>query len=149
MATIAYRLAVLLVSNNVATRCLTARKLEPYFSIATAGKGAEALEKSLVVPDIILIDANLPDISGFEVCRRIKENPATAHIPVLHFCEGDLAPASRSTALESGIDGFLAAPVEPAALMVEINSLLRPKETVPPIKKAVSPDEKASGKGQF
>jgi len=55
------------------------------FRVVSAGTGQQALRLATQSPDLIVLDVNLPDISGFEVCRRIKENPATSSIPVLHL----------------------------------------------------------------
>ena len=120
--------AVLMVIDDNIGRCFTAKRLEPYFNITEAAAGAEGIRGSLAGPDIILLDVHLPDINGFEVCRRIKITPATAQIPVLLLSAGALDPASRAAGLENGADGFFAMPVESQVLISTINSLLRIKK---------------------
>ena len=63
-------------------------------------------------PDLILLDVHLPDINGFEVCRRLKQDPVTAHIPVLQRSQSHVDDAARVHGLESGADAYLAEPVD-------------------------------------
>ncbi|MDD5208074.1 MAG: response regulator [Elusimicrobiales bacterium] len=119
---------VLVINDDQDGRQLLVRVLAPHYKMVEAATGAEGLEKSLAKPDLILLDVNLPDIDGFEVCRRIKENALTAHIPVLHLSATSLDPASQTAGLENGADGFLRLPVETPVLVATINSLLRIKE---------------------
>ena len=76
---------VLVVDDIEANRRLLQAKLEAqYYTVMLAENGIEALsmvERS--EPDIILLDVMMPGMDGYEVCRRLKENPATAHIPVV------------------------------------------------------------------
>jgi PAS domain S-box-containing protein len=67
----------------------------------------------------------LPDIEGFEVCRRIKANPATASIPVLHLSASFVKSEHKVQGLEGGANGYLAQPVEPIELLATVNALLR------------------------
>ena len=119
---------VLVVNDDEGGRCLTVRALQPYFRVAQAATGAEAVNGSLALPDLVLLDVNLPDMSGFEVCRSIKENPATAHIPVLHMSATALDTSSRTKGLENGADGFLTQPVDGEIIVATINALLRTKK---------------------
>lgn len=97
------------------------------FSVKEAATGEEALSLARTVPDLILLDINLPDISGFEVCRRLKSSPATAKIPIVHLTNTCRDHHSRELALSLGADDFLVHPVEPEPLV----SLLR-RLTAPP-----------------
>lgn len=130
--------AVLVINDNEAGRYLIVKVLSPYFRLEQAATGAAGLEKSLAGPDLILLDVNLPDISGFEVCRRIKKNPLTAHIPVLHLSATTLDAASRATGLENGADGYLTLPVETEVLVATMNSLLRIKKAEADLAKALA-----------
>jgi PAS domain S-box-containing protein len=96
------------------------------FVVREAATGAEAL--SLIAsegPDIVLLDINLPDINGFEVCRRLKTDPATARVPVLHLSSTFVTAGYRVIGLEGGADAYLTEPVEPPVLVATVNSLLR------------------------
>ncbi len=81
----------------VNVRLLEAKLSAEYFQVLTAGGGKEALEKVRnEQPDIVLLDVMMPGMDGFEVCRRIKEDPASAHIPVVMVTALDQpADASR------------------------------------------------------
>jgi len=79
-------------------------------------------------PDLILLDVNLPDINGFEVCRRLKSEPSTQHIPILQISATYLDANSRAKGLNGGADSYLTQPVEPPVLTATIRSLLRMKQ---------------------
>ena len=133
---------VLVINDNEAGRYLIVKVLEPYFRMAQAVTGLAGLEKSLAGPDLILLDVNLPDVSGFEVCRGIKKNPLTGHIPVLHLSATMLDAASRATGLENGADGYLTLPVETEVLLATMNSLLRIKKAEAALLKAMADKER-------
>src|SRR5262245_42200250 len=91
------------------------------FEVLEAANGAEAL--SLVQqrrPDIVLLDIKLPDIDGFEVCRRIKSNPETAQITVIHLSATLVQGADRVRGLEGGADGYLTEPISQAELVATV-----------------------------
>lgn len=111
-------------------KLLEAKLSSEYYDVLTASNGPEALEKvETQSPDIVLLDVMMPGMDGFEVCRRIKANPATAHIPVVMVTA--LTDASdRIKGLESGADDFLSKPLNDVALMSRVRSLVRLKMTV-------------------
>ena len=76
-------------------------------------------------PDLILLDVHLPDINGFEVCRRLKEDERTRHIPVLQRSQSHVDDAARVHGLESGADAYLTEPVDPSVLVATARALLR------------------------
>ncbi len=76
-------------------------------------------------PHLVLLDLKLPDMNGLEVCRRIKADATTKHIPVLHISATYTSDADKARSLESGADIFLAEPVEPAELITVVRALLR------------------------
>jgi PAS domain S-box-containing protein len=98
------------------------------FEVIEASTGKEALELARELPNVILLDVKLPDILGYEVCRRIKANPHTSHIPVLQVSAAFVNNESRVYALESGADAYLIQPVEPSVLVATVNSLVRLQE---------------------
>ncbi len=108
-------------------KLLEARLLAEYFDVLTAENGYDALDicNSTQV-DLILLDIMMPGIDGFEVCERLKENPRTAHIPVVMVTALD-QPADRVRGLKAGADDFLTKPVNDLQLMSRVKSLLRLK----------------------
>lgn len=108
-------------------KLLEAKLSAEYFEVVTAFNGLEALEKvEESEPDIILLDVMMPGMDGFEVCRRIKQNPKTAHVPVVMVTALD-QPSDRVAGLEAGADDFLTKPVDDAALFARVRSLVRLK----------------------
>jgi two-component system, NtrC family, sensor kinase len=98
------------------------------FEVIEAESGREALELAKQVPAAILLDVKLPDILGYEVCRRLKSNPRTSHIPVLQLSAAFVDNESRVYALESGADAYLTQPVEPNVLIATVKSLVKMHE---------------------
>lgn len=108
-------------------KLLEARLSAEYFDVATAMCGADALaicEKAEC--DIVLLDVMMPDMDGFEVCRRLKANPSTHHIPVVMVTALD-SPSDRVRGLDAGADDFLTKPVSDVALIARVRSLARLK----------------------
>jgi signal transduction histidine kinase len=99
------------------------------YTVLEAGTGAEALEKLHPGVLAVVLDVKLPDISGYEVCRRIKANPATAAIPVLQVSASFADPALRSQGLQGGADAYVAQPVHPAELLALVGALIRSHES--------------------
>jgi len=98
------------------------------FDVREAKTGGEALSAvTLEPPALVILDVNLPDISGFEVCRRLKEGPTTATVPVLHLSATYTGPGHKARGLEGGADAYLTEPVEPRVLLATLNALLRMK----------------------
>lgn len=108
-------------------KLLEAKLTSEYYDVLTATSGKEALEKAeSEKPDIILLDVMMPGMDGFEVCTRIKENPAMAHIPIVMVTAlTDVQDKVRG--LESGADDFLSKPINDIALMSRVRSLVRLK----------------------
>ena len=108
-------------------KLLEARLSAEYFDVATAMSGIEALAKCEKAEcDIVLLDVMMPDMDGFEVCRRLKANPSTHHIPVVMVTALD-HPSDRVRGLEAGADDFLTKPVSDVALIARVRSLARLK----------------------
>jgi two-component system cell cycle response regulator len=108
-------------------KLLEARLSAEYFDVTTATCGAEALAVCAKGEcDIVLLDVMMPDMDGFEVCRRIKSNPATQHIPIVMVTALD-QPSDRVAGLEAGADDFLTKPVSDVALIARVRSLTRLK----------------------
>jgi two-component system cell cycle response regulator len=108
-------------------KLLEAKLTAEYFEVMTAFNGLECLSKmEESVPDIVLLDVMMPGMDGFEVCRRIKANPKTAHVPVVMVTALD-QPSDRVAGLDAGADDFLTKPVDDAALFARVRSLVRLK----------------------
>jgi two-component system cell cycle response regulator len=119
---------VLVVDDILANvRLLEAKLTSEYFEVCTAMNGADALEAvDSFKPDIILLDVMMPGIDGIEVCRRIKTNRQTQHIPVIMLTALDQVE-DRVRGLEAGADDFITKPVNDAALFCRLKSLVRLK----------------------
>jgi two-component system cell cycle response regulator len=108
-------------------KLLEARLLAEYFEVVPAFNGAEALdicENGRI--DVVLLDVMMPDMDGFEVCRRLKSDPATQHVPVVMVTALDQV-SDRVRGLEAGADDFLTKPVNDLQLMTRVKSLVRLK----------------------
>jgi two-component system, cell cycle sensor histidine kinase and response regulator CckA len=99
------------------------------YQVVEAATGAETLEAiSKEQPDLVLLDVNLPDISGFEVCKRIKSDPATARIAVVHISASSLEASHQAHGLNTGADSYITEPVEPEVLLATVAAVLRAKQ---------------------
>lgn len=121
--------ARILVVDDIRTniKVLEAKLTSEYYEVISASNGPEALEAAVgQKPDLILLDVMMPGMDGFEVCRRLKGNPETAHIPVIMVTAlGD--PEDRVQGLSAGADDFLTNPVDDIAMFARVRSLLRVK----------------------
>jgi DNA-binding response OmpR family regulator/serine phosphatase RsbU (regulator of sigma subunit) len=116
---------VLLVDDDEAKRYLLATWLRRAgHTVTEVGTGQEALSKAGAA-DLILLDVNLPDMSGFEVCRQIKANPQTAAIPVIQVSATAVEVADRAHGLTEGADAYLTDPTEPTELLATMTAVLR------------------------
>jgi PAS domain S-box-containing protein len=117
---------VLVVDDNPATRYSTGRVIRAAgFRTAEAGSGSEALELVARGVSAVVLDVHLPDFDGFEVCRMIRANPATAMLPVVHLSAAYIRDEDRVTGLNAGADGYMVHPVEPAVLIATLQALIR------------------------
>lgn len=117
---------ILLVNDDEIGRYAVGRTLKQSgFDLLEAATGQEALDLVQKRPDLVLLDVNLPDISGLEVCRCLKSDPATEEIPVLHVSATFIDSESQVRGLEGGADGYLTYPLEPPVLVATIRAHLR------------------------
>jgi two-component system cell cycle response regulator len=108
-------------------KLLEAKLAAEYFEVITAFNGEQALASVVSeLPDIVLLDVMMPGMDGFEVCRRIKANAKTMHIPIIMVTALD-QPSDRVTGLDAGADDFLTKPVDDMALFARVRSLVRLK----------------------
>src|SRR5262245_21539313 len=114
------------VEDNEALRYATSRILrEGGFTVQEARTGAEGLLLARSLPDIMMLDVRLPDMSGFEVCRQVKSDPLTASIPVLHVSHTHAAGDWVAQGLDGGADAYLTEPFEPRVQLATLRALLR------------------------
>jgi len=99
------------------------------YRVIDANCGADAWRVlETVRPQLVLMDVNLPDISGFDLCRRIKSRPELADIMVLHVSASRVSGTDRAAGLEVGSDGYLVEPIDEKELHAAVRSLLRLRE---------------------
>ena len=140
---------VLVVDDVLLNAKLLEEKLvNEYFDVLLATSGPEALEIiQREQPDIVLLDVMMPGMDGFEVCRQIKANPKTDHIPVVMVTALDKI-SDRVTGLEAGADDFLSKPVKDIALYARVRSLVRLKVTMDEYRNRETTETLLGGEGE-
>ncbi|MFK5979107.1 MAG: PleD family two-component system response regulator [Rhizobiaceae bacterium] len=122
-------------------KLLEARLMAEYFQVTTASSGLEAIEIcERDQCDIVLLDVMMPEMDGFEVCRRLKQHPKTMHLPVVMVTALD-QPDDRVRGLEAGADDFLTKPVNDLALITRVKSLVRLKHVTDELRMRASSGE--------
>ena len=117
---------ILVVDDREQNRYVLCRVLrQANYECLEATGGAEAMVLARSLPDVIILDVNLPDMSGFDVCRRIKSHPATSQISVLQISASMVSTENKARALEAGADGYLIHPIDGTVLVATVRSLLR------------------------
>ena len=111
--------------NDLACHGLVRALRQAGYGVLQATTGRDALRLVQQQPSLVILDVSLPDISGFEVCRRIKSDPRTASIFVLHLSGHYVRSEDRTEGLECGADGYLVKPVSPRELIAQVQALLR------------------------
>ena len=119
-------ITVLNVNDSPANLYTTSRILtQGGFQVIEAADGLRALELAKARPDVILLDINLPDLSGLDVCRRLKASEATSSCSVLMTSAYHVNVESKVIGLEQGADGYLAQPFEAVELLAMVKSIVR------------------------
>ena len=120
---------ILLVDDTEQNRYVLSRILaRAGLEVEQCTTGKDALERVKSCPDLVILDVKLPDLSGYEVCRRIKADPVTRSIPVLQISASFVSNESKVQALEGGADGYLTHPIDATVLVATVKSLLRLKQ---------------------
>ena len=122
-------------------RLLEAKLTAEYYDVLTAHDGPTALAiAASEKPDIVLLDVMMPGMDGFQVCRRLKDDPETRHVPVVLVTALD-GRADRIAGLEAGADEFLTKPIDDVMLFARVRSLTRLKMVIDELR-----DREASGR---
>ncbi|GAA2275237.1 hypothetical protein GCM10010145_37740 [Streptomyces ruber] len=123
---------ILVVDDAAASRCALGAVLRRaghrVVPVATAGEALSELDVRLragALPDVALVDVGLPDMSGFELCRRLKALPLMASLPVVHFSAASVAPSDRCRGLDAGGEAYLTVPAEPEEIQAVVRAAVR------------------------
>jgi PAS domain S-box-containing protein len=117
---------VLVVDDTEGNRYATSRLLRSAgFDVRESTTGGEALQAVREHPDLIVLDVNLPDMTGFEVVERMRRSPEFASIPVLHLSASFTSNADRARGLDQGADAFLTHPIDPTVFVATVRALIR------------------------
>jgi len=122
---------LLIVDDNTATRYALRRRMERQgFRVSEAGTGTDGLAMiEAQIPDALILDVNLPDMSGFDIVRQLRAAPRTALLPVVHVSAASIQTGDIVTGLEAGADAYLVHPVDPDVLLATLRTLLRVRDT--------------------
>ena len=100
--------------------------IRPEFEFVLSPNGREALESaSREKPDLILLDVHLPDMNGMEVCKHLKSDSRTRHIPVLMLTGEARTAPEQVSGLDNGAEDYLLKPISPKVLIARIQSILK------------------------
>ncbi len=117
---------ILLVDDDVGLRRLVRLTLGPDYDVIEANDGEEAVEiTQREHPDLVFMDIRMPRLSGYEACRRIKENPETANTKVV-ILTANMSDEDRERGAAVGADGYLTKPYSPLALLAKVEELVGP-----------------------
>ena len=121
-----YRPRILFVEDDVGKRYVIARQLRQHgFDVEEAETGKQGLEMVRPHHDVAILDIKLPDMYGWDICKRIKQNPETATVKVLELSATLASAEDRARGLEEGADCYLVHPVELVELVAALRSLIR------------------------
>jgi CheY-like chemotaxis protein len=117
---------ILVVDDNEANRYTVVRLLRKAgFTVHEAADGRRGLAAAHPDLDLIILDIRMPELDGYEVCRRLKADPQLRSIPVLHMSATFTSSSDIAYGLEGGADGYLTHPVDPAVLLGTVRAFLR------------------------
>jgi signal transduction histidine kinase len=144
------RIVVINCDDTVETRYTKTRVLrQAGYEVVECGTGQEALQKTReLMPDLVMCDVQLPDMSGLEVCRRIKEDAVTGIIPVIQISATFITKEHEREALKHGADIYLTEPLEPKELETVVSVLLRLGRTEAGLREALARERAARAQAE-
>jgi pilus assembly protein CpaE len=124
---------IFVVDDDIVTLTLiTAVLKQAGYEISTAQRGLEVLQQiDQVQPDLLVLDLNMPDMNGYEVCRHLRSKSRYAHLPILMLTGADTLE-EKVQGFEAGVDDYLIKPFQPVELQARIKSLIRRGVAPPP-----------------
>lgn len=126
MTTVKSTEKILIIDDSESNRYFLSHHLSAAgYSIMEASKGIEGLEKLKEIPDLIILDVNLPDSSGYEICKTIKQTSSYKHIPIIQISASFTEAMDHYRGIESGADAYLVSPIEPLVLISTVKAWLR------------------------
>src|SRR5580704_11423931 len=115
---------LLVVDDNAASLSVTSSILRAAgFEVIEAMNGTDALALATQV-DLVVLDINLPDIDGFEVCRKLRARSDAAYLPIVHLSATFITSVDKAQGLSAGADSYLTHPADPAVLVATVRALL-------------------------
>jgi len=122
------RISVLLIEDSLELRSYIASTMSEYYNVIEAGNGEEGFEKALeYIPDIIVSDINMPEMDGWEMCKKIRETFETSSIPIILLtAQGN--DNSKIKGFEMGADDFISKPFSQEVLFSRINNIIKTRK---------------------
>jgi DNA-binding response OmpR family regulator len=116
---------ILVIDDDQESLTLISEVLQAYFQPIVASSGRQGIALAVSdSPELIILDVHMPEMDGFEVCRRLRSQPLTRHIPII-MLTGEVALDSRVQALDFGADDYVCKPFQFKELIARINARLR------------------------
>jgi DNA-binding response OmpR family regulator len=130
---------ILVIEDDPATSRLVDYSLRHEgYQVISASNGLEGLRKAISEsPDLVILDVMLPGMDGFEICHRLKSEPATAQLPILMF-SAKAQEIDKDTGIKVGADDYLTKPAAPSEIVSRVEKLLAKKKQATPTQEKVS-----------
>jgi signal transduction histidine kinase/DNA-binding response OmpR family regulator len=121
---------ILLVEDHAEMRRFVRNELEPNYRVLEAGDGEAGWQQAIeAIPDLVISDVMMPKMNGFELCRRLKSDERTSHVPVILLTAKADQP-DKLAGLETGADDYLAKPFDSQELLARVKNLIAPRRAL-------------------
>src|SRR5258708_1852157 len=129
---------ILVVDDNALVRFSVVHLLQQEgFRVLEAADGAQAARLARSeLPDLVLLDVQLPDTHGVELCRLLKSDPVTARLFVVLVSEIEISSERQASGLEAGADGYIPRPIEDRELLARVHAMLRIQQAEAALRRA-------------